>query len=290
MGRVMGWALAVLVVLGVGAADAADPKSLRVGLIPADDATEMLRNYEPVKQYLAKTLGLPVELKVTMDYNGAIEAMRAKHIEMAWFGPFSYVLAAEVAGAEAIVNGVRRDTGTSTYKTVFVTHKDSGIKSIKELTGRSLAFVDPASTSGYLIPMSILKREGYTPEKDFKTTVYAGTHNAVQLAVKNRKVDVGADSDTSFARMVKAGEIDPKVNVVIHESAPIPGSPLVIRGDLDAAFKKRVQKALLDMDEQTIFQVRGWGDIARYQPVTDKDYDVIRDVAKVLNLNLKKSK
>ena len=290
MRRVMGWVLALVLGAGVLGAEAADPKVLRLGLIPADDATEMLRNYEPVKAYLTKTLGIPVELKVTMDYNGAIEAMRAKHIEMAWFGPFSYVLAAEVAGAEALVNGVRRDTGKSTYKTIFVTHKDSGIKNIKDLNGRSVAFVDPASTSGYLIPMSILKKQGYAPEKDFKTTVYAGTHNAVQLAVKNRKVDIGADSDTSFSRMVKAGEIDPKVNLVIHESDPIPGSPLVIRGDLDPAFKKRVQKALLDMDEQTIFQVRGWGDIARYQAVTDKDYDAIRDVAKILNLNLKKSK
>ena len=288
MRRVMGWVLALVLGAGVLGAEAADPKQLRIGLIPADDATEMLRNYEPVKQYLAKTLGVPVELKVTMDYNGAIEAMRAKHIEMAWFGPFSYVLAAEVAGAEAIVNGVRRDTGKSTYKTIFVTHKDSGIKTIKDLKGRSVAFVDPNSTSGYLFPMKILKTEGYAPEKDFKTTVYAGTHNAVQLAVKNRKVDVGADSDTSFTRMVKAGEIDPKVNIIIHESEPIPGSPLVIRGDLDPAFKKRVQKALVDMDDQTIHQVRGWGDIARYQAVTDKDYDPIREVAKILNLNLKK--
>jgi phosphonate transport system substrate-binding protein len=282
--------LAAVFGAGALAVQAADPKVVRFGLIPADDATEMLRNYEPVRQYLTKTLGIPVELKVTMDYNAAIEAMRAKHIEMAWFGPFSYVLAAEMAGAEALANGVRRDTGTSTYKTIFVTHKDSGIKSLKDLKGRSIAFVDPASTSGYLIPMSILRRNGYTPEKDFKATVYAGTHNAVQLAVKNRKVDVGADSDTSFARMVKAGEIDPKINLVIHESDPIPGSPIVIRGDLDPAFKKRVLKALLDMDEQTIFQVRGWGDISRYQPATDREYDVIRDVAKILNLNLRKAK
>lgn len=272
------------------AAEAAEPKIVRFGLIPADDASEMLRNYEPVRAYLAKTLGTPVELKVTLDYNGAIEAMRAKHIEVAWFGPFAYVLAADVAGAEAIVTGIRRDTGRSTYKTIFVAHRDGGIKSIKDLTGRSLAFVDPASTSGYLIPMSILKRHGYAPEKDFKATTYAGSHNAAQLAVKHRKVDVAADSDTSFARMVKAGEIDPRVNVVIHESEPIPGSPIAVRGDLDPVFKKRVQKALLDMDEQTIFQVRGWGDIARYEAVTDRDYDVVRDVAKVLNLNLKKSR
>ena len=90
--------------------------------------------------------------------------------------------------------------------------------------------------------------------------------------------------------MVNAGEIDPKTNVIIHESEPIPGSPIVVRGDLDPALKKRLQKALVDMDEQTIFQVKGWGDIARYEAVTDRHYDSIREVAKILNLDLRKSK
>ena len=103
-------------------------------------------------------------------------------------------------------------------------------------------------------------------------------------------MDVGADSDTSYYRMVNAGEIDPKTNVIIHESEPIPGSPIVVRGDLDPALKKRFQKALVDMDEQTIFQVKGWGDIARYEAVTDRHYDSIREVAKILNLDLRKSK
>jgi len=290
MRRALTWFTFVALLLTGSIAEAADPKVIRMGLIPADDAAEMLRNYEPLKQYLQGVIGIPVELRVTMDYNAAIEAMRAKHIEMAWFGPFSYVLAREVAGAEAIVVGMRRDTGKTTYRTIFVTHRDSGIKSLRDLTGKSVAFVDPASTSGYLIPMSILKKQGYVPEKDFKATFFAGTHNAVELAVRNRKVDVGADSDTSYGRMVKNGEIDPKINVIIHESEPIPGSPIVVRGDLDPVLKKRLQKALVDMEEQTIFQVRGWGDIVRYEPVSDGNYDLIRDVARILNLNLKKSK
>ena len=83
-------------------------KVLKMGLIPADDAEEMLRDYEPVKEYLSEKLGIPVEIQVTSDYTAAIEAMRAKHIDMAWFGPFSYIIAANVADAEAIVNGVKK--------------------------------------------------------------------------------------------------------------------------------------------------------------------------------------
>lgn len=265
-------------------------KVLRMSLIPADDAEEMLRNYQPMADYLEEKLGIPVEIKVTSDYTASIEAMRAKHIDMAWFGPFSYVLAAKEANAEAIVNGVRRDTGKSTYKTVFITRPDTGIKNLQDLKGRSFAFVDPASTSGNLIPRKVLTENNIDPEKDFSLMYYAGTHNAVELAVANRKVDAGADSDTSYYRMVKAGEIDPDTNIIIHESEPIPGSPIAVRGDLPENLKKKIQKALIDMDEQTMHKVGGWGDIARYQEVKDSDYDIIRETAKILDLDLSKKK
>ena len=240
-------------------------KILKMGLIPASDAEQMLRSYEPIKEYLSGKMGIPVEILVTSDYTAAIEAMRAKHIDMAWFGPFSYVIAANVAGAEAIVNGVRRSDGKSDYHSIIITHADSGIKTLEDLKGKTFAFVDPASTSGNLIPRKMLIENGIDPDNDFKTSYYAGSHTAVQYAVANRKVDAGADSDNSYDRMVAAGEIDPKVNVIIFKSPPIPGSPIVVRGDLPAEFKKKIQDALLNMGEQTIHKVDGWGNIASYR-------------------------
>ena len=264
--------------------EVSDIKVLKMGLIPADDAEEMLRNYEPVRQYLSKKLGIPVEIQVTSDYTAAIEAMRSKHIDMAWFGPFSYILAVDFAGAEAMVNGVRRDTGLSTYKSVIVTRADSGIKTLNDLKGKSFAFVDPASTSGNLIPRKMLIENGIDPDKDFSNVFYAGAHNAVELAIANGKVDAGADSDTSYDRMVSEGQIDPKRNIVIYKSGPIPGSPIAIRGDLPQDFKDKIKQALVGMDQQTIHKVAGWGDIEKYVEVSDSDYDVIRETAKVLGL------
>lgn len=265
-----------------------DKEILKIGLIPADDAQEMLREYQPVADYLSEVLGMKVELTVTNDYTAAIEAMRSKHIDMAWFGPLSYVLANDVANAEAIVNGIRSDTGKSTYKTVIVTRADSGIKTLDDLKGRTFAFVDPASTSGNLMPRKIFADNGIDPDKDFSLTYYAGTHNGVELAVANGKVDAGADSDNSYYRMVDEGHIDPKVNVIIYESEPIPGSPIVVRGDLPEDLKSKIRDALVGMDEQTIHKIGGWGKISKYVPVEDKDYDVIRDMAKVLGLDLTK--
>lgn len=259
-------------------------KVLRWGLIPADDAAEMLRQYQPVVDYLEGELGIEIEIEVTVDYTAAIEAMRYKHIDMAWFGPFSYIIAAEEAGAEAIVNGVRQDTGKSTYKTIFVTRADSGIETLDDLVGRSFAFVDPASTSGNLIPRKVLLENGIDPDNDFSIMYYAGTHNGVELAVKNGTVDAGADSDTSYYRMINEGQIDPEVNVIIFESEPIPGSPIAVRGDLPQELKDSIQQALIEMDEQTLFQVQGWGDIEKYVEVTDSDYDIIRETRDLLDL------
>jgi len=261
-------------------------KILRMGLIPASDAEEMLRSYEPIKEYLSKKLGIPVEIQVTSDYTATIEAMRSKHIDMAWFGPFSYVIAANVAGAEAIVNGVKESTGSATYKSMIIANVDSGIETLDDLKGKTFAFVDPASTSGNLIPRKMLIENSIDPDNDFSTSYYAGTHGAVQYAIANGKVDAGASGDNVYLRMNKEGEIDPEVNIVVYESEPIPGSPIVVRGDLSDKLKNDIQQALVDMDQQTIHQVDGWGGIARYQAVSDSDYDVIRETAKILGMDV----
>jgi len=259
---------------------------LKMGLIPADDAAEMLRAYEPVKEYLSRELGIPVEIQVTNDYTAAIEAMKYKHIDMAWFGPFSYIMASDVAGAEAIVNGVRRSDGKTDYHSIIVVNVNSGIKTLADLKGKSFAFVDPASTSGNLMPRKILIENGIDPEKDFSNYYYAGTHNAAEYAISNGKVDAAADSDNSYDKMIAEGEIDPNVNIIIYKSEAIPGSPIAVRGDLPEELKERITQALVNMDEQTINKVDGWGDIASYQKVSDADYDIIRDIAQVLNMDV----
>jgi len=258
---------------------------LRMGLIPADDAEEMLRQYEPIQEYLSEKIGIPVEIQVTSDYTAAVEAMRSNHIDMAWFGPFSYVIAANIADAEAIVNGVKSN-GKSTYKSIIVTNKDSGIQTLEDLKGKSFAFVDPASTSGNLIPRKTLIENGIDPDKDFSESYYAGGHNAVMYAISNGNVDAGASSDNVYARMVESEEIDPEVTIVIYESDPVPGSPIVVRGGLPEELKMTIKEALLSMDEQTIHQVDGWGGIVSYQEVSDSDYDIIRQTAEILGMDV----
>src|SRR3989338_7218215 len=193
---ILGLLLSLSIILSgcqTGAKTAKDEiKVLKMGLIPADDAEEMLRSYEPVKEYLSEKLGIPVEIQVTSDYTAAIEAMRGKHIDMAWFGPFSYIIAANVAGAEAIVVGVRRADNRSDYRSIIVAREGSGITSLKDLKGKSFAFVDPASTSGNLIPRKMLLENNIDPDKDFSRTFFAGTHNSVEYAIANKTLHARA--------------------------------------------------------------------------------------------------
>lgn len=258
-----------------------------MGLIPAEDQREMLKQYGELLDYLEESLGMEIKPFVATDYSGVIEAMRSGKLDIAYFGPFSYVLAADVANAECFAVPIRSD-GRTTYNSIIITHAESGIKSISDLRGRTFAFVDPASTSGHLFPRAMLQKAGIDPEKDFSSMVFAGGHDAVELAVKNRKVDAGADSDKTYERMVKDGLIDPKVNIIIAKSDPIPGSPWTWRRDISDELKNKVKAAILEVNEKRPEILANMsGGIKGYAEAKDADYNVIRETAKILNLDLK---
>lgn len=264
-------------------------KVLRLGLIPAEDQEEMLKRFGPTIAYLEKKLGVKVEHFVATDYTGIIEAMRSGKIDVAFFGPFSYILAADKANAESFAVGVRK-SGKSTYQSIILTHKDSGIKSLDDLKGKDFAFVDPASTSGNLFPRVILRKAGIDPEKDFKSVIYAGGHDAVELAVKNKKVAAGADNDITYEKMVGQKLISADENIILAKSDPIPGSPIVYRKDLPEELRKKIKDAFLTMHQEDAAALGGYGDIIRYDEAKDNEYNVIRETAKILNLDLNKMK
>ncbi len=271
-----------------GSAGTAQPQVLRVGTVPAEDATRMREAYSPLAQYLEKRLGMKVELFVATDYSGAVEAMRAGKLDLVQFGPFSYCLAAEKANAE--VFAVEKVGGVTTYRSIVVTRPDSGINTLQDLRGHTFAFVDPASTSGHLFPRAFLKKNDIDPERDFKSLVFAGTHDAVEMAVKNRKVDAGADSNKTYAKMKKEGLISDQDIKIIYESDPIPGSPWAWRKDLPPELKTKIRDIFLNMDKDAPEVLDRKKGVESYVAFTDADYDVVRETAKILNLDLTKLK
>lgn len=257
---------------------------LRLALIPADDIDTMINRFEPVRQYLETELGIPIEIFRATSYTAVVEAMRAEKIEVAMFGPLAYVLAAERANARPIVTTGSADGQPGVYFSVLLTNRDTGIQNIDDVKARAseltLAFVDPASTSGYLVPKGFFKSIGIDVDKAFEEVVFAGGHDAALLAVHARTADLSTTTAARHQRAVEAGIIDGNDVRIIWKSDPIPNSPFAVRGDLDEALIRRIQQAFLDMHVKAPAVFAEWvrGEEA-YVAVTTENYDFVRQVA-----------
>ena len=275
-----------LSVLGATAAHAAQD-TLTIGLIPAEDSQAMIESSKQVIEQLQQQTGMKVKPFVATDYNGIIEALRAKKLDVAYLGPFSYVLAASVADVEAFSVAVTKKSGKSAYKSLIVVRKDSGINDVEALKGHTFAFVDPSSASGHLFPKAGLEQAGYDPSKLFSRVVFSGSHDASLLAVANKKVDAAAVADRIYASAIAKGQLRQDQLSVVWTSSDIPESPMVWRKDLDPAVKEKVARALANIKDVP------WGDqgmLNGFQPTTDAAYNVVRDTAKVLKLDLRSMK
>ena len=261
--------------------------TLTVGLIPSEDSRAMIANSQAMMDMLAKALGMPVKPFVAADYNGVIEALRSGRLDVAYLGPFSYVLGTTIAPIEAFAVAETKKAGRTYYYSQIVAHKDTGIKTIKDLKGKTFAFVDPSSTSGHLFPKAGLIKAGFNPDTDFGRVIFSGSHDSSAIAVENKKVDAAAIADRILDAAIAKGLAKREDLVEVWRSDPIPESPTVWRKNLSPDLKSRVQAAFLEVKDIP------WSDqglLNGFHPTNDAAYNVIRDTAKVLNLDLSKMK
>ncbi|AMM87341.1 phosphate/phosphite/phosphonate ABC transporter substrate-binding protein [Martelella sp. AD-3] len=274
--------LAFLAVLGWSslAHAGSNPETLRVALLPDENAATVIKNNRPLEEYLEKTLGREIELIVTTDYSSMIEAMRFGRLELAYFGPLSYTLARTKADIEPFA-ALMKD-GETTYRAVVVANAEAGIESLEDAKGKKVAFGDVASTSSHLIPKSMLLKAGVEAGKDYSEN-FVGSHDAVAIAVQNGNAQIGGLSLPIYNSMVARGTIDPKKVIALAESDPFPQYPWTMRSDLDTSLKEAITKAFIDLkDEKVLASFKADG----FAPIDDKAYDVVRELGKVLNLDL----
>ncbi len=265
----------------------AQQQVLNVGLIPSEDSRAMIANSQKMMDMLSAALGMPVKPFVAADYNGVIEALRSKRLDVAYLGPFSYVLGATIANIEAFAVAETKKAGRTYYHSQVVAHKDSGIKTVADLKGKTFAFVDPSSTSGHLFPKAGLMKAGFNTDKDFGRVIFSGSHDSSAIAVQNKKVDAAAIADRILDAAIAKGLAKREDLVEVWRSDPIPESPTVWRTDLPADLKQRVQAAFMQVKDIP------WSDqgmLNGFMPTNDAAYNVIRDTAKLLNLDLRKMK
>ena len=259
-----------------------DPVTLKVALLPDENAATVIKNNRPLQVYLEKSLGKKIELIVTTDYSSMIEAMRHGRIDLAYFGPLSYVLAKQKSEIEPFAAIIQK--GSTTYQSVIVVNTSAGINQISEIAGKNVAFGDMASTSSHLIPKSMLAQNGLLAGKDYKEN-FVGAHDAVAIAVQNGHAQAGGLSKPIFETMVDRGLIKSDKVKVLAESKPFPQYPWTMRSNLKPELKERIRVVFLEIKDPEVlksFKADGFG------PVTDRDYDSVRDLGKILKLDFSK--
>ncbi len=269
--------VAVSLNLSAQAADS-DPDTLRVVLLPDEDAATIIKQNEGLKNYLEAKLGKKVKLVVTTDYSSMIEAMRFGRLELGYFGPLSYTLAKSKADIEPFA--ARMKKGSTTYHAVLIGNKAAGIATLADVKGKQVAYGDIASTSSHLIPKKMLLDGGLATKKDYKEN-FLGAHDAVALAVQNGNAQAGGLSQPIFKSLVERGIISLDKVKVLQVSKPYPQYPWAMRSDLNPELKGKIRDAFINLKDKKVlkpFKAEGFG------AMTDKHYDVIRDLSKALDL------
>jgi len=259
-----------------------DPETLKVALLPDENASTVIKNNKPLEIYLEKELGKKIELVVTTDYSSMIEAMRHGRIDMAYFGPLSYVLAKQKSDIEPFA--AMKQKGSTTYQSVLIANTGAGIAKISDIVNKDVAYGDKASTSSHLIPKSILAENGLKAGENYREH-FVGAHDAVAMAVQNGHAQAGGLSKPIFESLVQRGLVDPNKVKVLAESKPYPQYPWTMRSNLKPELKEKIRAAFLNLKDPEVlkpFKADGFG------PISDKDYDVVRSLGTLLKLDLSK--
>ncbi|RXT14935.1 phosphate/phosphite/phosphonate ABC transporter substrate-binding protein [Ammoniphilus sp. CFH 90114] len=262
------------------AGDTGKTPSLTIGVIPSLNQGKMQEAIKKLGSHLEQEVGIAVKIDVYPDYNGVVEAMNFGQVNMAYYGPLTYVIAHHESGAEAIMTQLVK--GEPYYYSYIIAHKDSPYNSLDEMLNDkeqvTFAFGDPNSTSGSLIPGLELKDRGVyrnNNDHDFKNVIFTGGHDATALAVENKQVDAGAIDSAIFDTLKEGGKINGDLYKVIWQSEKLFQYPWAVK-DVDQETVSKIQEAFLKVTDQDILDAFAATGFTKAQ---NSDYEAIRRAA-----------
>jgi phosphonate transport system substrate-binding protein len=299
---VVGAALLALTACGQSAAEnpgqaqggqTGEPGTLVFAAVPSEESTSLQQSYQSVIALLERETGATIKFQNATDYAAVIEGMRAGQIDIAMFGPFSYVLAKNQDPGITPVAAVATTKGAEPgYKSYGITAANSPINDLAGYAGHNVCFVDPNSTSGYLYPTAGLMEAGINTETGIKP-IFAGGHDASALAVASGQCDAGFASDTMVdKKLIESGQLQPGQLRTVWKSETIAGSPITIASKITPELRQKiadtfVHEANVDYLAANGFcastadckvgEDKGWGFVA----VDDSFYDGVRRVCDV---------
>ena len=270
--------LALVLLVAASASLAAPPTSLHLVLTPSQKPTDLLAAGEDFGRVLGRLVGMPVKVTVTSDYAAVVEALRNRTADLAFTHPGGYVLASREAKATIVAKNLWH--GKSTFTSRIFVRKDSGMHQLEELRGKTIAFVDPTSSSGYIYPMALLIQRGLVKNRDpksfFRDVVFAGGHDAAMRALVNGHVDAIASFDLAREQYLK-DPVERARIVFVAETPPIPEAGIAARDGLDPPTLARVRAALLSIRGPAHADLlKRLYDIDGFEPAEDREYDPVR--------------
>jgi len=282
IGLVVGLVMSLGLAAGAGAAET--PKQLVMAVTPSNIPTELFKASEAFAAELGKKLGVTIKVYMPTDYLGVVEALRNKTADLAFVHPAGYVFANWEAKAQIVAVDVWH--GKTSYTSRIFVRKDSGFKALDDLRGKTIAFIDPGSTSGYVYPMVMLIKKGLVKDRNpktfFKEAMFTGTHEAALLALLNGSVDAVASFDLAPVQYLKDKERVEKLTY-IAETEPIPEAGVIVREGLDPALVKKLYDALMAFNAPEYRPIlKDFYGIDGFAPGKDSDYNPVREAIDLL--------
>lgn len=260
---------------------------LLIGLIPEQDIFEQRERYAPLVKYLAERAGVTIDLKVLSRYGNIVSNFSEEKLDGAFLGSFTFALLHTKMAIEPIARPENRD-GTSTYYGLIFTRRESGIRDGPSMRDKRFAFVEQATTAGYLLPLHYFKEEDIADYHTwFSETYFAGTHVDSIMDVLDKKADVGAAKNTVFSRLAQKNTRITDELQILARSPDVPENALALRNDLDPILKGKIKNTLLTMhtDETGKIVLKKFA-AKRFIATTVADYQTVYQYAAEIGLDL----
>ena len=285
--------LSVLLGLGCSSQEEAVPvietsqKPFVIGLIPEHNIFSQKKRYEPLAAYLTKKTGLKVELAILPRYGNIIDNFTAGNLDGAFFGSFTAALAHKKMNIDALARP-EYSNGVSSYHGLIFVRKDSGITNVNDMKGKRFAFVDNATTAGWLLPMYYFKVNGIEDYRTLLQEIYfTGTHEGAIYDVLDKKADIGAAKNTVFDRLADTDQRVSQELLILAKSPDVPANGLCVRKDLDDTVKANLKETLLNMDQDQEGRevLKSFGAM-RFVATSEADYAPVFEYAAQIGLDL----
>lgn len=267
-----------------------EEKPLVMGLVPVSNSEKLIEDTAPLHNLLGEKIGKKVDGFIATNYVGVVEALGSGSIDFALIPPFAYILANTKHDTEALLTSLNKH-GEPGYYSILITRKDTGIKKVEDLKGKKVAFVDPSSTSGYIIPSVILQDHGIDREKDIKYQFAGGHDNALQLLM-NGDVDAIGTYENIVKKYAKNYDNLAERVLVLEKSDLIPGIALAVSSKVDAETKAKIKEAFLSLnkDEEGKKMIKDLFGLHGFEEAKSESYKTLGEKLQKLGIELEKIK